>query len=295
MTRGRGKRRIADLLGIFVILGAFLTIIFVAGCSSTDKKVADDADATPTAGAAEQSGGAFGDDNAALAANEKSADAALEDVPETVAAPRVVETCKKEPYIKYESASRASIKVGWAATKSEQYGVGFKDAAEYKKWSSTHNALFKRVTKACETLSKCAQAKKKDKKIQCVEEATVFRDLQNIAKTFASNVKEVETSQVIDLCAMKPNLDDSARCFDALATNIRAACDTEECAELAQCWQNIYFMDAALRQAETSCRFARQKLSKCRGYSEQIGRRKAKLAQCSALHEAANIHVLPVL
>ena len=305
MTRSRGNSRIADLVGFFVILGIFLLVSVVTGCATTDESMTPETDAagdmsadsvqssTTTEGG--QSGGAFRDESMPDAANGAASEQSLEDIPETVASPRVVESCKKEPYTKYEASARGSIKTGWEATKAERYGVGFRDAAEYKKWSATHNALFKRVTAACASLSKCALASKKDKKKQCVAEATAFRDLQNLAKTFASNAKEVENSQVVNLCSMKPDLEDPARCFDALATNIRVSCKSEECGELAQCWQNIYFMDAALRQAESSCQFARQKLSQCRGYSEQIGRRKEQLARCAKMHEAANIKVLPVL
>ena len=207
----------------------------------------------------------------------------------------MVESCKKEPYIKYEKSSRASIKAGWAATKAEKYGVGFRNAAEYKKWSSTHNGLFKRVTLACESLSKCAKANPKSKKKTCAKRATAFSDMQDLAKKFSQNVAEVKTSQVVKLCAMKPSMDDEARCFDELANNIRDKCNSDECGELAQCWQNIYFMDAALRQAESSCHFAREKLSQCRGYSEQISRRKEQLKRCASMHEAVNIRVLPVL
>jgi len=301
MAQCRGKVRFTDFVGMFFVFG----VLSLAGCASTDEQRAASADGTMTAmasdgeqsavaSAAPQSGGAFGD-GSGVEATVVTTEVSLEDVPETVASPRVVESCKKEPYIKYEKASKASIKAGWQATKAEKYGVGFRHAAEYKKWSSTHNTLFKRVSLACETLSKCAKSAKKGKKKKCASQAATFQDLQALAKTFSDNVNEVKMSQVVKLCSMKPSLDDEARCFDALATNIRTMCKTDECGELAQCWQNIYFMDAALRQAESSCSFARQKLTQCRGYSEQIGRRKQQLKRCASMHEAVNLKTLPIL
>jgi len=301
MAQSRGKVRFADSVGMFIVLG----VLGLTGCASTDENMtastdgsmtamANDADKPATASAESNTGGAFGD-GSGIQETVATTEVALEDVPETVASPRVVESCKKEPYIKYEKASKASIKAGWQATKAEKYGVGFRNAAEYKKWSSTHNTLFKRVSLACETLSKCAKSTKKGKKKKCASQAATFQDLQALAKTFSDNVSEVKTSQVVKLCSMKPNLDDEARCFDALATNIRTMCKTDQCGELAQCWQNIYFMDAALRQAESSCKFARQKLTQCRGYSEQIGRRKAQLKRCASMHEAVNLKTLPIL
>lgn len=298
MTQRNGNRRATHLVGFIATLAVFL----LSACASTDKPAATEAAAAESGTATEsapastepQIGGAFGDDGSTstvAAASEQS----LEDVPEIVESPRVVESCKKEPYIKYEESARNSIKKGWEATKAEKFGVGFKNADEYKQWSTTHNTLFKQVTAACESLSKCAKANKKDKEKKCAEQARAFSGLQRLAKDFSVRVKEVETSQVDRLCSLKPSLNDPARCFDALADNVRSACKSDECKELAQCWQNIYFMDAALRQAESSCKFARQKLSQCRGYSEQIARRKEQLKRCSNMHEAVNIAVMPVL
>jgi len=136
---------------------------------------------------------------------------------------------------------------------------------------------------------------KKNKKKKCATPAEKYRDWEVLAKVFAKKVKQVEFSQVDKLCSLKPSLEDPSRCFEQVSDNVNKICKSDECQELSQCWKNIYYMDGAMRQAESSCKFARQKLSKCRGYSTQIARRKAQLARCGEMQQKINIPVMPAL
>ena len=229
---------------------------------------------------------------APVAANE-AATPAVE--PEEVKPPRIVESCKDEPYTKYEQQSRESIKKGLAATKAEQFGVGFRNVEEHNKWSKIHNSLFKHVNDACGVLSNCAKTHKKDKDTECVEQAKAFGEWQKLAKQFAEKAKTVETTQPPKICSETPNLADPARCFHSLADNIDKACDSDACKEASDCWRGVGFLDAAIIQAEQACGFVHQKLSNCRGYTEATSRRKAKFDQCKEMQGRLNIRVLPVL
>lgn len=296
-----------------IIFSAILASALVSCASSSKANSGNDSkesDASPdTAASASSDSGAAMDTVVAASTTDKdfagnaipettsgSDENRFENVSDNIVEPiRVVESCKNEPYLKYENSARASIKKGWEATKEEKYGVGFRNAAEYEQWSNTHNTIFKRVSAACETLSTCASKHGKASKEKCAMEAESFRDWQGLASTFSKRVAEVEHAQVDKLCSLTPSLDDPSRCFDQLAENVNSVCKTDECKDLSQCWKNIYFMDAAIRQAESSCQFARKELSKCRGYTEQIGRRKEQLQRCGDLQRRINIDVLPAL
>jgi len=86
----------------------------------------------------------------------------LDAVPVIVEPVRMIESCKKKPYIKFDVQARESIKKGWEATKADKFGVGFRDADEYKKWSATYNIVYKKVSTVCEKLSECAKKNKKE-------------------------------------------------------------------------------------------------------------------------------------
>lgn len=208
---------------------------------------------------------------------------------------RVVESCKKEPYVKYEKEARESIKQGWEATKAERYGVGFRDRAEYKKWGNTHNAIFKRVSTECSNVTKCAKKHKKDKGRRCAAVAKTYDKWQKTAKTFAAKVKSVRSSQPPKLCSIKPSADDQSRCYVALADKIDKVCKSDECSEASECWRGVSFLDDVIRQAEQSCRFVHRKLSECRSYTEAVARRKLNFAQCSGLRKNLNLDLPPVL
>ena len=233
------------------------------------------------------------DNSASASANPPSTQ--VENVPDIVAPPRVVESCKKEPYIKYEAQARASIATGWEATKAEKYGVGFRNPDEYKKWSNTHNSVFKKVSLACEELSKCAQEHKQDSHKFCADLAKNYAQWQNTAENFASKIQTVETGQPPKLCSLAPSKDDPSKCYDLIADNIDTVCKSEQCQEVSECWRGIAFLDAAISQSEQSCGFVHQKLNDCPAYLQSTGRRSAEFQACENLHGNLDIDVPPAL
>ncbi|WP_455204706.1 hypothetical protein [Kaarinaea lacus] len=219
----------------------------------------------------------------------------ISNVADIVAAPKIVEECKQEPYVKYEQQSRESIKKGMQATKAERFGVGFRNAGEYKKWSTAHNEVFKSVSEACMALSDCAKKNAKDKEKQCASQATKYNDWQKLAKRFADKIKAVESTQPPPLCALTPDKNDPSDCFNLLADNINKTCQSEQCQEASLCFRGVYFLDDAIRQAEHACGFVGQKLSECRGYVEASGRRSNELNQCLDMYKNLDAEILPVI
>lgn len=222
----------------------------------------------------------------------------IEPAPPAPATPEpvhIVESCKDEPFSKYEKQARDSMAKGLAAMKEEKFGVGFRNAAEHKKWGDTHNKLFSSVNEACNALSQCAKQHPKDKTTQCTKQASQFKQWQDIAERFAKNAKLAETTQPPKICSFEPSLDDAADCFHGLADNIDKACNTAACKEASDCWRGIGFLDAAINQASSACAFARTPLAECRGYVTATQRRENKFKRCNAMQDQLNITVLPVL
>ena len=284
--------RILKLALALLLCGSLLA------CGSTPESDSGDA-ATATASEGGESSGSSESTSAttdtADAPSEAAAPAAPPVEPEEVVPPKIVESCKDEPYGKYEEQARSSIKKGLAATKAEKFGVGFRDVAEHNKWSKTHGEIFKSVNEACSALSNCAKKHKKNKDKECVAQAKTFASWQGIAKSFAKKAKSVETTQPPKICSMKPTLSDPADCFHGLAKNIDKVCDSDECKLTSDCWRGVGFLDGAIIQAEQSCGFVHQKLKNCRGYTEATQRRKNKFAQCAEMQESLNITIFPVL
>jgi len=246
------------------------------------------ADATPATADA-----ASGGDSAASTSEAASATPAV--VPEETKPPKMVESCKDEPYGKYEQQSRESIAKGLEATKAEVFGVGFRNVAEHNKWSKIHNSLFKSVNDACTELAECGKKHKKDKDTECVTQAKTFATWQNLAKSFAEKAKTVEKTEPPIICSLEPSLDDPANCFHELGANIVKACDTDDCKDLADCWRGVGFLDAAIIQSTQSCGFVHQKLETCRGYIEAKMRRENKFKQCGEMQGQIKLTVFPVL
>jgi len=208
---------------------------------------------------------------------------------------RIVESCAKEVYGKYEKESRASIKRGLDATKSEKYGVGFRDLKEHKRWSGIHKSLFKKVNQACGTLSKCAKQHPKEKSARCAKQAAVFDKWQVMSKRFATKAKMVETTQPDKICSFEPNLNDAPQCFHGLGDNVDKVCNSSECKEVADCWRSIGFLDLAIKQATTACGFVFKKLADCRGYTEATNRRVKKFERCKDMQGSLSIVRFPAL
>ncbi|WP_455218682.1 hypothetical protein [Kaarinaea lacus] len=265
-------------------------------CASTSETgepgQASSGDASADAAQADASTPSTGTETAA-AAQAPAAEPAVE--PEATVAPRIVESCKEEPFIKYEKQARESIAKGLAATKAEKFGVGFRSINEHNTWSKIHNELFKQVNAACGALSECAKTHKKDKDTECVAQAKTFDEWQKVAKDFAAKAKTAETTQPPKICSLSPSLNDPARCFHGFATNVEKVCESGDCKEASDCWRTVGFLDAAIIQAEQSCGFIHQKLSECRGYTEATNRRKNKFNQCQDMQGRLNITVFPVL
>ncbi len=208
---------------------------------------------------------------------------------------RVVTSCKREPFVRYQQDSRAGIDKAWQDTQDGRYGYGFSDQLEYKKWQDVHSDLFASVAVACEVLSTCAQRAGDKAKKACVREARSFTGWQHTGQQFLERVKSMETGMAPSLCAVTPAFTDLSDCFSRLAERIDDVCRNKRCQEVSQCWRSVAFLDQAIHQAESACGFAGQDLSMCRGFVEATGRREAKFAQCQSEYKSAKIGNFPVL
>lgn len=257
--------------------------------NTADANATDISSNSPGDAAATDAGATTSGDSQTAAATA----AAVE--PEQTQAPRIVETCKDEPYTKYEQQARDSIAKGLEATKAQKFGVGFRDVEEHNRWSKIHNTLFKQVNDACAALSECAKQHPKDKITECTDQAKTFGEWQGIAKDFAKKAKSAETTQPPKICSLTPDLADAARCFHGLADNIDKVCDSDACKETSDCWRGVGFLDAAISQARQSCGFVHEKLSNCRGFVEATSRREKKFDQCKELQGRLTVTIFPVL
>ncbi len=269
----------------------FVTLSLLSACasqSSTDGS-ANNSEPDASVSAADSS------KPAGAESQQVSAETDIENVPDIVEPLRVVESCKKEPYIQHEIQARESIKKGWEATKAEKYGVGFRNTAEYKKWSATHNIVYKKVSTACEELSKCAKKNPKEQQVNCEQQAKRYSSWQKTAASFAKKIKLAETQQPPKLCSIAPSADDLSYCYEKVASNIDKVCKSELCQEVSQCWRGIAYLDGAIRQSEQSCHFVHQKLEDCRAFTESTGRREAEFKSCETLYGRLDIEVQPAL
>jgi hypothetical protein len=288
---------------LFKIQSFVIMVIIFTGCASTGEGETEAANGDAAAGGTETAAVASEAANGASATTDATVvafvppDADGASLPDITKPPSIVEECKNEPYVKQEEQARQSIKKGKEATVAEVYGVGFRNAAEHKKWSNMHNQLFAGVSQACAELSKCAKLykEKKQKTKNCASQAKMYDEWKQTVKDFTDKIKTVETTQPPKLCSSPPSLDDQPDCFEKLAARVEKACDSDACKEVSQCWRSIKFLDLAINQAESACKFARQKLSECRGYSTATARRKAKFSQCSDLQQQSGIKIVPVL
>lgn len=208
---------------------------------------------------------------------------------------RIVESCKDEPYVKYEKTSLASMEKGLAATKEEKYGVGFRSISEYKRWRDIHGKLFAKVNDSCSTLKQCAKDNPKDKNKKCKNEAFVFNEWQKMAERFTAKAKMVETTQPDEICSFQPDLKDAPQCFHALGDNVDKVCDSAQCKDLGNCWRSVGFQDDAMKQAEQACRFVHKALSDCSAYTLAKSRREKKFAQCKELQSELDNAKFPPL
>ena len=286
------------------IIKLTITLLLSIGlfaCGSSPDTGSDEAQGQATEAAASdatsETASASADTSTASASAEpgSSAPPAPPVEPEVVTPPKIVESCKDEPFGKYEKQARESIAKGLANTKAEKFGVGFRNVAEHNKWSKVHNSLFKSVNNACGALSDCAKKHKKDKDTECVAQAKTFATWQNLAKDFASKAKSVETTEPPIICSLEPNLADPAKCFHGRADSIAKVCNSDECKVTGDCWRSVGFLDGAIIQAEQACGFVHQKLKNCRGYTEATKRRKDKFAQCKEMQDSLDITIFPVL
>jgi len=292
---------------LWVTLLTLLALIsVVSSCatatpSGSDSAAADTAaapSAAPSEAAGEGSSTAPSESSAApmqVAAADTKAAEDLSKVAEIAAAPKIVGSCKKEEFSKWEANSRAAIKAGWEATKEKKYGIGFKNADEYKQWSEMHNLIFKSISDSCDELSQCGKKNGKNKNKACAGKAANYSDWQKLAKEFTDRVENVKVTQLDDMCQYPLTLSDSRNCFEKQAKNIADHCNSEACQDASQCWQNLAFMGDAIIQAETACKFSHIKLEKCRGYVEQKMRRKNQIESCEFLQKKLEMKFLPVL
>jgi hypothetical protein len=230
--------------------------------------------------------------------NEQIAQAQIEDSgnPRQTSPQRnLIEECKKQPFVQYESQAHEYIKKGWEATQAQRFGVGFRNAEEYKKWTDTGNQLFAKVSELCVAMNDCAKQNKTSKEKKCAAEAGRFGQWQDLAGHFVEKVKSVLSTQPPVLCSLTPSADDSSQCFNLLADQIEQSCQTAECKEASACFRGVYILDDAINQAKLACSYVGQELSECRSYVEETGRRKAKFEQCVDKYQQLPMEILPVI
>lgn len=217
-----------------------------------------------------------------------------EEVEEKAVVPlRIVESCKNEPYVKYEKQAMTSLEKGLAATKAGKFGVGFRKVDDYKRWKGIHEKLFKTVNESCNALKKCAGKNAKDKETKCAVEAYVFNEWQKKAEHFTIMAKAAETTEPDPICSVEPNLADDPKCFHGLADNFDKFCSAPECKEVSDCWRGVGFLDQAITQARQACGFVHQELSTCRGYLEATKRREDKFNRCMDMQKKINMPLFP--
>lgn len=220
--------------------------------------------------------------------NEEEDKLKVADIP-----PYVMTFCEQKPYVKYKNEIQAALENGWNATQEGKYGAGFRNEKEYKKWDLTQQQLIKNVFSACKLLAMCKSEYRK--KGACGTEEKQFNAWQNTAQAFLEKVKTFESQQPPPLCGIKPNLDDETQCFEKLAQEISSTCQSSSCKELSQCWNSVAIMDEVINQAESSCRFAGQTLSQCRGYISAVNRRKSAFNRCEKQQNNVGLVFQPVL
>jgi hypothetical protein len=226
---------------------------------------------------------------------EQSEQSQLDEVAAPIQIAMIGESCKQQPYVKYEKQAREHIQHGWEATKAQRFGVGFRDAAEYEKWKDAHAKMFTKVSNICEQLSNCVKENSVDKEQKCASEAKRLEQWQGLAKRFVDKVKIVESSQPPMLCSLTPSADEPSQCYALLADQIEQTCQSPSCATTAGCFRGVYFLDDAINQAKLACGFVGQDLSQCRGYVEETARRKAEVEQCLDMYNQMQVEILPVI
>jgi len=204
----------------------------------------------------------------------------------------VIDFCKVKPYAKYKKQVIAGIAAAQEDYKAGSYGVGFRNKTEYKTWNKTKNDFFLYMFAACRDLAMCEIENKKNKnknKSSCDIQQIKFDAWQNSAKLFAEQVKLFKTQQPSALCSLQPSHNDVSLCFRKRAEQIDNACDAAPCVTLSRCWTSVAMKDDVIRQAESSCRFSGQKLSKCSGYIGAIENRKTRFNQCNDMQKDLNL------
>lgn len=224
--------------------------------------------------------------------DEKKTKPQIEDV---VVAPKIVAECKKERFVKLEHHAHLSMEKGKQATEAEIYGVGFKNADEYKRWGAMHNTVFDGVSKACAQLKECAKKYPKDRGKHCGDLADAYTDWKQTAKEFTKMVKSVETTQPPPLCSSPLAMEDPAKCFVEMADKIDSVCKSDDCKDASQCWRSVNILYGAINQEESACRYMHMKLSECNGYQEALRRRKASYKRCKYSMDKAGLNLAPVL
>jgi hypothetical protein len=207
--------------------------------------------------------------------------------------PAVIDFCQTQPYVEYEKKSQSHIKKAWQAKQAGAFAVGFRNQAEYKKWVNTQKQLFDQVLVMCKSLAFCKTENSKEG--ACKTEQSQFNAWQDAAKSFLDKTQLLDSQQPSQLCTIKPSLENDLSCFEQLADNVDKSCHSPVCRELGQCWRSVAIMDDVIRQAESSCRFARIPLNECRGYTTAVRRKKSHFAKCETLKSETGLIFQPVL
>lgn len=301
------------LIGSTLLALIACSLIFLVSSCASQEAVSDQPKSSPTESSPPSSSDNAGAEQQNLMVSNDSAESksvpdnktAHEQISQTqkesgstqppVPAIEITAECKQQPFVKYKTQAEQSIKKGWEAKKAERFGVGFRNEAEYKKWSDTSNQLFTKVSELCSAMSACAKQNKADKEKKCAAEAERFGQWQDLAEKFVAKAKTVETTQPPMLCSLEPSADDLSQCFNLLADKIEDTCVSAQCKETSICFRGVYFLDDAINQAKLACSYVGQKLSECRGYVEETGRRSAAFERCLDKFKQLPVEISPVI
>jgi hypothetical protein len=282
--------------GVFPVLISCSLLLLVSSCASEVSRsqgAGEQSDSTTIDQAKSQNTQVASIDGASAARVQVQSDASVP--PQSDKHSPITGDCKQQPYVRYQKQAHNYIKKGWEATQNQRFGVGFRDAEEYKRWSDTSAQLFTTVSKLCDAMNQCAKRSKTDKDKRCAAQVQQFKQWQDLAQQFVAKVKTVERAQPPRLCSLNPSSDDSSQCFDLLADQIDNTCQTEQCQEASACFRGVYILDDAINQARLACSYVGQKLSECRSYVEETARRKAEFQRCLKKYEQLPVEILPVI
>lgn len=207
----------------------------------------------------------------------------------------VVKSCAGEEFNKLHKTTAAGIGKAWQDTEAGRWGYGFRSREEHGKWQTAHKTLFAETGEACKAAVSCNRRHGAKASRRCNNLNWQYAGWLQTSREFAAKVQQMETGQAPSLCSLSPDAADLGDCFDRLAERISEDCSGPECGALSSCWRSVSYLDEAIRQAESACRFSGQQISQCRGWQDASARRQKTFNRCETMYRNAGLNIQPVL